>query len=100
MNDSNETTDNQKVSKYATLLKMGKDALDSLKIPFEVRKAEKDLEKEIINIEQSISEQDLKIQEAKGQRPLNLRSILDAIDEKGLKQRELKLAQELQKELF
>lgn len=87
-------------SKYSALLKLGKDALDLIKIPFEVRKAEKDLEKEIINIEQAIAEQELKIQEAKGSRPLNLKLILDAIDSKDLKERELKLARELQVELF
>lgn len=90
----------EKKSKYQDLLRLGKDALDLIKIPFEVRKAEKDLEKEIINIEQSIAEQELKIQEAKGTRPLNLKSILDAIDSKDLKERELKLAKELQTELF
>ena len=34
--------------KYADLIRLGKEALDLVKIPFEVRKAEKDLEKEII----------------------------------------------------
>lgn len=86
--------------KYADLLKLGKEALDLIKIPFEVRKAEKDLEKEIINLEQAIAEQDLKIQEAKGKRPLVLKDILNAIDEKDLKERDLRLTQELQKELF
>lgn len=86
--------------KYADLLKMGKEALDLVKIPFEVRKAEKDLEKEIINLEQAIAEQELTIQTAKGQRPLILSNILDAIDKKDLKERELRLATELQKELF
>lgn len=85
---------------YEELLKMGKEAVDAIKIPFEVRKAEKDLEKEIINLEQEISEQDLKIQEAKSVRPLNLKNILDAIDKKDLKERELRLANELQSELF
>lgn len=86
--------------KYEDLLKMGKEALDAIKIPFEVRKARKDLEKEIIDLEQQIAEQDLKIQEAKGKRPLVLKDILNAIDEKDLKERDLRLAQELEKELF
>lgn len=86
--------------KYSELLKMGKEALDLVKIPFEVKRAEKDLEKEIINLEQAIAEQEFKIQEAKGTRPINLKSILNAIDEKDLKERDLKLAKELQKELF
>lgn len=97
---SDGTSDVGSSSKYAQLLKLGKDALDALKIPFEVRKAQKDLEKEIIVLEQEISELDLKIQEAKGARPLNLKSILDAIDQRDLKNRELKLAEDLQKELF
>ena len=87
-------------TKYSALLRLGKEALDLVKIPFEVRKAEKDLEREIINIEQSIAEQELKIQEAKGTRPLVLKTILDAIDVKDLKERELRLAKELQVELF
>lgn len=90
----------EKTTKYSALLRLGKEALDLVKIPFEVRKAEKDLEREIINIEQSIAEQELKIQEAKGTRPLVLKTILDAIDVKDLKERELRLAKELQIELF
>lgn len=95
-----DTTTEPKVTKYSQLLKLGKDAIDLLRIPFEVRKAEMDLSKEIIDLEQAIAEQDLKIQEAKSQRPIKLRTILDAIDEKDLKQRELKLALALKEELF
>ncbi len=85
---------------YARLLKAGKEAIEAAKIPFEVRKSEKDLEKEIIEIEQKISEQDLAIQTAKGARPLDLPTILNAIDKKALLERSLKQASELQKELF
>lgn len=86
--------------KYSELLKLGKEAIDAIKIPFEVRKAEKDLEKEIIILEQQIAEQELKIQESKSARPINLRNILNAIDTKDLKERDLRLAKELQTELF
>ena len=86
--------------KYSDLLKLGKEALDLIKIPFEVRKGEKDLEKEIIQIEQNIAEQDLAIQNAKSGRPINLRTILDAIDKKDLLERDLRLAKELKEELF
>ncbi len=86
--------------KYADLIKMGKEAIDTIKIPFEVRKAEKDLEKEIIVLEQKIAEQELKIQDAKGTRPLNLQTILDGIDQRDLLERSLKLANDLKKELF
>ncbi len=95
-----ETSKSVVKQKYSDLIKLGKEALDLVKIPFEVRKAEKDLEKELINLEQAIAEQELKIQEAKSTRPLNLKSILEAIDVKDLKERELRLAKELQTELF
>lgn len=85
---------------YEKLLKAGKDALEAAKIPFEARKAEKDLEKEIINLEQSIAEAEFTISDAKSTRPFNLRKILDAMDKKDLFERDLKLANELQKELF
>lgn len=93
-------TEETQKPKYSALLKLGKDALDLIKIPYEVKRAEKDLEKAIIDIEQEIAEQDMNIQNAKSQRPLNLKAILEAIDIKDLKERELKLAMELQKELF
>ncbi len=86
--------------KYLDLIKLGKDAIELIKAPFEAKKAEKDLEKEIINIEQAIAEQELIIQTAKGEKPFNLKKILDSIDVKDLKERELKLAKELQSELF
>ena len=86
--------------KYSDLLSLGKEALDAVQKPFKVLKAKKDLEKEIISVEQAIAEQDLKISEAKGAHPINLRNILDCIDKKDLLERDLKLAKELQEELF
>jgi hypothetical protein len=86
--------------KYAELIRMGKDALDAVKAPFEVRRAKKDLEKAIIDIEQEIAELELDIVKAKSGKPFKLDVILIAIDAKDLKQRELKLAVELQEELF
>lgn len=100
MSDKKEEAPQGCAKKYGELLKMGKDALEAIKIPFEVRKAEKDLEKEIIDIEQKIEEQNYNIQDAKSQRPLNLKNILEAIDKKDLLQRDLKLAKQLQEELF
>ena len=87
-------------SKYADLIRMGKDALDAVKAPFEVRRASKDLEKAIIDIEQEIAELELDIVKAKSGKPFKLDVILIAIDNKDLKERELKLATALQEELF
>ena len=86
--------------KYEDLLKLGKEALDLIKIPFEVRKARKDLEKEIINIEQQIAEKDATINDAKSSRPFGLDKVLDAIDDKALLERKLGQVNELLVELF
>ena len=86
--------------KYEDLLKLGKEALDLVKIPFEVRKARKDVEKEVITIEQKIAEKDAEINNAKSARPFILKTILDAIDDKEILERELKQVNELLEELF
>lgn len=86
--------------KYRELIALGKEALDRVTGEFEARKAEKDLEKEIIGIEQEIAEQDMVIQQAKSQRPFKLEAILNAIDKKDIKERKLRQAKELQAELF
>jgi hypothetical protein len=86
--------------KLEQLYALDKEAIDAIKLPFEVRKSRKDLELAIIKIEQEIAEKDLKIQDAKGARPFNLDTILDAIDDKALLERKLKQANELMEELF
>ena len=88
------------MKKYKDFLKAGKEKLDELKIPFQVRKASKQLEKEIIEIEEKIATMELDIQEAKGEHPFNLDKILNAIDNKAIQERKLKQANELMKELF
>lgn len=86
--------------KLEDLYKLGKEALDLIKLPFEVRKARKDLEGKIIDIEQEIATLDLKIQQAKQEKPFNISNILDAIDDKQLEERKLAQANELLIELF
>lgn len=86
--------------KYIDLIKMGENALDDLRAPFEEKKAKKDLEKEKIILEQQISELEFKIQKEKSKKPFSSRSIVDAIDEKQLAERELSIIDNLLKELF
>tara|TARA_R110000782_G_scaffold113397_3_gene203398 strand:+ start:488 stop:790 length:303 start_codon:yes stop_codon:yes gene_type:complete len=100
MSEKKEEVPSGCATKYAELIKMGKDALDAVKAPFEVRRASKDLEKAIIDLEQEIAELELDIVKAKSGKPFKLDVILIAIDAKDLKERELRLANELQKELF
>lgn len=97
---SEEVKEEKQPRKYLDLIKMCKDALDSVKAGFEARKAEKDLEKEIITIEQEIAEQEVNLMNAKSKRPFVLRDVLDAVDKKDLLERDLKLAKQIQEELF
>lgn len=88
------------MSKYSDLLKLGQEKLDELKVPFQVRKAHKQLEKEIIEIEEEIASLELKVEEAKGKHPFELDTILDAIDDLAIQNRKLQQAKELMTELF
>ncbi len=86
--------------KYADLLKLGKDAVDAIKAPFKVQKAKKNLESKVIDVEQSIAEAELDVQNAKAKDPIDLDTIVDKIDELDLKKRKLGQLEALQKELF
>jgi hypothetical protein len=89
-----------KTNTYEYLLSLGKEATEAVKRPFKVRAAKNKLKGEIIELESTISDLDLKLAEAKSSDPFDLTSVLTAINNKELKERELKLANELMKELF
>lgn len=86
--------------KYQESILKGKEALDALKAPFVAKKAHKDLEVKISNIEQEIAQSDLTIQEQKSANPANWDKIIAAIDKKELLERQLKQCQALETELF
>lgn len=86
--------------KYQELILKGKEALDALKAPFIAKKAHKDLEVKILDIEQAIAQADLTIQEQKSSHPVNWDKLIDAIDSKDLLSRKLKQLQEVETELF
>jgi hypothetical protein len=89
------------MKKRIDLIKMGKEALDSLQAPFKVRKDKKELESWIIDREQKIAELENKIQELKGSKEeFNVNKILNAIDDLALEERRLKQGNELLEELF
>ncbi len=85
---------------YEKLLKAGKEALDAAKVPFKVRKAEKDLESKIIDVEQEIADAELAVEEAKGSDPIKWDTLIDKTDELELKKRKLAQLNQIQKELF
>jgi hypothetical protein len=86
--------------KLKELWAMGKEALDAVKLPFEIAKAENDVNGKIIQLQQEVAELDLKIQTLTAAKPLNVDAVCDAEDAKGLKERRLKQAEDLKKRLF
>lgn len=86
--------------KYQELILKGKEALDALKAPFVAKKAHKDLEVKILDVEQAIAQAELTIQEQKSANPANWEKIIDAIDDKSLLEKRLQQLKELEKELF
>ena len=85
---------------YKELLLKSKEVLDSIKAPFVAAKAHKDLEVRMLDLQQQIAEDDLKIQEEKSKNPVNWATIGDSIDKKQLNERRLKQYQDLEFELF
>jgi len=86
--------------KYADLLALSNEEIKDAARPFEVRRAEKDMDKFIIDLEQQVVELKQKIHDGKAQAPILVDRILYDIDELDLKERALEQSMALQKELF
>ena len=82
------------------LLKATDSVRDAIKIPFQVRKDKKSLESWIIDVEESIADLELRIEEAKGKESFNPDKILDLEDDLELKKRRLKQGETLMAEMF
>lgn len=85
---------------YKNLIGLAKEAKEKLQIPFKVAKSEKDLEMKILEIQQSIAEADVTIEESKMEYPAKWDVIIDRIDKKALLERKLSQLQDLKVELF
>lgn len=88
------------MSLYKDLLKLGKDAIAELELPFKVKKEQKNLELKILELEQQLAKDELTIQEQKTKNPIDWDKLIDAIDNKAINDRKLTQLEELQKELF
>jgi len=88
------------MAKYKELLEESKEVKEANQVPFKVEKSQKELEIEILDIKGSLIGLELAIVKAKGEYPLNLDGILEAIDNKLLEERRLEQAELLLKELF
>ena len=85
---------------YKDLLKLGKDAIAEIELPFKVKKEQKNLEMQILELEQQITKDELTIQEQKTKSPINWDSLVSALDNKAINERKLGQLLELEKELF
>ena len=88
------------MSLYKDLLKLGKDAIAEIELPFKVKKEQKNLEMKILELEQQLAKDELTIQEEKTKCPVNWNSLIDAIDNKAINERRLGQLEELEKEFF
>ena len=88
------------MSLYKDLLKLGKDAIAEIELPFKVKKEQKNLEMQILELEQQIAKDELTIQEQKTKSPINWDSLTNALDNKAISERKLGQLESLEKELF
>lgn len=88
------------MSLYKNLLKLSKDAIAEIELPFKVKKEEKNLEMKILELEQQIAKDELTITEQKSKSPINWDFLIRAIDDKAINERRLTQLTALQKELF
>lgn len=83
-----------------TLLEKSKEAIEKSKIPFRINKDKNALKGWIIDKEEEEADLQLKLEDAKSAKTLNIDGILDTIDELEIVQRRLKQAKELEETLF
>lgn len=88
------------MSLYKDLLKLGKDAIAEIELPFKVKKEQKHLEMQILELEQQIAKDELTIQEQKTKSPISWDALVNALDNKAINERKLAQLIELENELF
>ena len=86
--------------KREDLLKASKEILESIQLPFKIRKDKKTLEAWIIDREQKIAELENKVQEEKSAKDFDVEKLLTAIDNLQLERRRLDQGNTLLTELF
>lgn len=88
------------MSLYKDLLNKGKEVIDAIELPFKIKKEEKNLEMEILKVEQQIAKDELTVQEEKSRFPINWTKVIDAIDDLNINKRKLQTLLSLEEELF
>jgi hypothetical protein len=88
------------MSLYKELISKGKDVIAAIELPFKVKEQQKNLEMEILKIEQQIAKDELTIQEQKSKHPVDWKKLIDSIDDLDLNKKRLSQLNNLEKELF
>ena len=82
------------------LLRLAEAGIKEVKLPFKLRKEEKQLESWVLDYEEKVATLEAEITELKCEEKLDVDKILDKVDDMELAQRRLKQGQELTIELF
>lgn len=88
------------MSLYKQLLSKGKETIAALELPFKVKKEQKNLEMKILELEQTMAQDALTVQEQKSNCPVDWDALIDAIDAQATNERRLKQLQSLEIEMF
>lgn len=89
-----------KLTPYATIIKMAKDAKDALLAPLRANEMKKKAELEMAQIDSKVMEHESRIQELCSAYPISFDSLIKAIDERSLLERRKKQFEKIVEEMF
>lgn len=89
-----------KLKPYEQIIKMAKEAVDTMKAPIRALQMRKKAEGEQLDIEQKIMDLDVKIGDIAAEYPVNFTKLIDALDEKALLERRKEQFGKIIKEMF
>lgn len=89
-----------KLKPYAEIIKMAKEALDTMKAPLRAMQMKKKAEGEQLEIDSKIMDLDAKIQDLASAYPIDFDKLINACDEKALLERRRKQFDKIIAELF
>ena len=89
-----------KLTPYASALKMGKDKLEALKIPFRVARAQKQAELAKLELEEALAGMQARLSELTSADNLNFTAIIQQQNAIGLKEREIYQYQDILDQMF
>lgn len=89
-----------KFPSYAEVIKLGKEAVESLKAPLRAKEMKKQAELEMLKLESKGLELEQKIQELSSEYPINFEALITAANEKALLERKMDQYKKIITEMF